>query len=83
MESRGRQSFAWRLLPGILGVGCVIGGLFGLLNGYYLLAFSQAAFAVAMALIFSGAEAKGRVYRYLTWSCVGVGILATAIAAAA
>jgi hypothetical protein len=73
MESRGRQYFARRLLPGILGASCAVGVLFGLLNGYYLLAFSQVAIAAAMVLTFFGTEAKGKVYRCLTWFCLGVG----------
>lgn len=66
MESRSRQPFVRRLLPGVLAASCVVGSLFGLLNGYYLLAFSQVAFATAMISIFFGAETRGNVYQHLT-----------------
>lgn len=81
MVPRSRRSLRHRLLPGILGAGCVVGTLFGLLNGNYLLAISQGFFAAAMALIFFEAEGRGVPFNYLTWACLGLGILATAIAA--
>lgn len=73
----------WRLLTAILGIGCVVGAFFGLSDGRYLLALSQIAFAAAMALIFFGAGARGRAFFYLTWACLGIGILATAAASLA
>lgn len=81
MQSRGRQSLARRLVPAILGIGCAAGSLFGLLNGYYLLAFSQASFAAAMILVLLGSETRGTVYRYLTWIFLSTGILVTVVAA--
>lgn len=82
MESQNPRSLIMRkLLPGILGIGCVVGALFGLLNGYYWLVLSQIAFAAAMVLIFFGAEEKGGAFVYLTWTCLSVGILASAVAA--
>ena len=80
MGFRNGRSLLLRWLTGFLGISCIVGTLFGLLSGYYLLAFSQIAFAAAMALIFFGAETRGGAYFYLTWACLGAGILATAVA---
>lgn len=81
MAPRSHRSLKHRLLSGILGVGCVVGTLFGVLNGSYLLALSQIFFAAAMTLIFFEAENRGKHFVYLTWACLGLGILVTAVAA--
>lgn len=80
MEPLGHRLLRHRILPGVLGMGCVVGALFGVLNGAYLLALSQIFFAAAMALTFFEAESKPFVY--LTWTCLCLGILVTAVAAA-
>jgi hypothetical protein len=81
MEPHSPRPLRHKLLPGIFGVGCVAGTLFGVLNGLYLLALSQIFFAAAMALIFFEAEGRSKFFGYLTWACLGVGILVTAVAA--
>jgi hypothetical protein len=80
MEFRNRWSLLTRLLTGALGISCIVGALLGLLNGYYLLAFSQVLFAAAMFMILFGAQTKRTVYFYLVWACLGAGILLTAVA---
>lgn len=80
MGFQDRRSSLWRLLTALLGIGCAVGALLGLSNGRYLLALSQIAFAAAMALIFFKAEERGKAFVYLTWACLGAGILATATA---
>ena len=81
MEPRDHRSPRYKLLPGIFGVGCIVGTLYGVFNGLYFLALSQIFFAAAMALIFFDAEDRSKLLGYLTWACLGIGILATAVAA--
>ena len=80
MEFRNRRSLLLRFLTAALGIGCIVGALLGLLNGYYLLALSQVFFAAAMFMILLGAETKRRAYLYLVWACLGAGILLTVVA---
>ncbi len=82
MQMRNRRSFLSKLLTGALCISCIVGAIFGLLNGYYLLSLSQAFFAVAMMLILFGAEDGRTISHYLVWSCLGAGILLTAVASA-